>query len=78
MKATFYVEFSQVAKAKVTPIAHHGDEFVHVLDGKLEVNCEGTVVVLEAGDSLYLDGRIPHSYRSLTRKRTRAIMVVAE
>lgn len=73
-----YVEFSQVAKAKVAPLSHHGDEFVHVLEGKLEVTYEGDVVVLEAGDSVYLDARIPHAYRSLTKKRTRAIMVVTE
>ena len=73
-----YVEFSQMAKGKVVPMSHHGDEFIHVLEGKLEVGYEDTVVVLDAGDSLYLDGRIPHSYRSLTKKRTRAIMVVAE
>ena len=73
-----YMEFSQMAKGKVVPMSHHGDEFIHVLEGKLEVGYEDTVVVLDAGDSLYLDGRIPHSYRSLTKKRTRAIMVVAE
>lgn len=73
-----YVEFSQVAKSKAAPLSHHGDEFIHVLEGKLEVNYEDTVVVLDAGDSLYLDGRIPHSYRSLTKKRTRALMVIAE
>ncbi len=73
-----YVEFSQVAKSKVAPMSHHGDEFIHVLEGRLEVNYEDTVVVLDAGDSIYIDGRIPHSYRSLTKKRTRALMVIAE
>jgi transcriptional regulator with XRE-family HTH domain len=73
-----YVEFSQMAKGKVVPMSHHGEEFIHVLEGQLEVNYEDTVVVLDAGDSLYLDGRIPHSYRSLTKKRTKALMVIAE
>ncbi|MFQ6671759.1 MAG: helix-turn-helix domain-containing protein [Candidatus Tectimicrobiota bacterium] len=73
-----YVEFSQVAKGKLAPLAHPGEEFIHVLEGQLEVSYDETVVVLEAGDSLYLDGRISHSYRSLTKRRTRAIMVIAE
>jgi transcriptional regulator with XRE-family HTH domain len=73
-----YVEFSQVAKDKVTPLSHHGEEFIYVLEGQLEVLYENSSVSLEPGDSLYLDARIPHGYRSLTKKRTRAIMVVAE
>jgi transcriptional regulator with XRE-family HTH domain len=73
-----YVVLSQVAKDKISPLAHHGDEFIYVLEGQMEVTYEDTVFVLEAGDSLYLDARVPHGYRSLSRKRTRAIMVVVE
>lgn len=73
-----YVEFSPAARAKVSTLSHHGDEFIHILEGKLEVIYDDNTIVLQAGDNLYLDGRIPHAYRSLTRKRTRAIMIVAE
>lgn len=73
-----YVEFSQVARDKVTALTHHGEEFVHVLEGQLEVLYNDTIIVLEEGDNLYLDGRIPHGYRSLTKKRSRALMVVTE
>jgi transcriptional regulator with XRE-family HTH domain len=73
-----YVEFSAVARDKVSTITHHGDEFIHVLEGELEVIYHDTSVVLNAGDNLYLDGRIPHAYRSLTKKRTKAIMVISE
>lgn len=74
----FFVEFSQVAKDKLNLLSHHGDEFVYVLEGELEVIYEETSFVLDPGDSLYLDARVPHGYRSLTKKLTRAIMVVAE
>jgi transcriptional regulator with XRE-family HTH domain len=73
-----YVEFSPAARAKVSTLSHHGDEFIHILEGKLEVIYDDNTIVLQAGDNLYLDGRIPHAYRSLTKKRTRAIMIVAE
>lgn len=73
-----YVEFFQVAKDKVSLLTHHGDELVYVLEGELEVLFNETTFVLNAGDSIYLDSRIPHGYRSLTKKRTRAIMVLAE
>lgn len=73
-----HVEFSPVAKDKVTTMTHHGEEFIHVLEGELEVIYDDTTVVLKEGDNLYLDGRIPHAYRSLTKKRTKAIMIIAE
>lgn len=74
----YYVEFTQIAKGKVNLLTHHGDEFIYVLEGQLEVTYDTSVLALEVGDSLYLDGRIPHGYRSLTRKHTKAIMVVTE
>ncbi len=73
-----FVEFSQIAKDRVNPLGHHGDEFIYVLEGQLEVLYDDTSFVLDPGDSLYLDARVPHGYRSLTKKRTRAIMVLAE
>lgn len=73
-----YVEFSQISKDRVSPLSHHGDEFVYVLEGQLEIIYDETPFVLDAGDSIYLDARVPHSYRSLTKKRTKAIMVIAE
>ena len=33
-----YVEFNRVAKDKVTLLSHHGDEFIHVLEGELPIN----------------------------------------
>lgn len=74
----YFVEFSQVAKDKLDLLSHHGDEFIYVLEGQLEVIYEETSFVLDPGDSLYLDARVSHGYRSLTKKRTKAIMVVAE
>lgn len=73
-----FVEFSSAARGKATTLSHHGDEFIHVLEGELEVIYNEATIVLQAGDNMYLDGRIPHAYRSLSKKRTRAIMVVAE
>jgi transcriptional regulator with XRE-family HTH domain len=73
-----FVEFSPLAKNKVTPLAHHGDEFIYLLDGQLEVIYDDDTFILDSGDSLYLDGRVPHGYRSLSKKRARALMVLAE
>lgn len=44
---------------------HPGEEFLYVLEGKLEFRCGDTIVVLEEGDSLYFDSVVPHGYRGI-------------
>lgn len=50
---------------------HHGQEFVYVLDGELElttfVGDEQVKDILRPGDSCYLDSSVPHLLRGQTR-----------
>lgn len=44
---------------------HRGEEFVHVLEGSLALEIEGSEPrVLEAGDSAYYSGERPHLFRN--------------
>jgi len=40
---------------------HHGEECMLVLEGRVSVACADHRVVLEAGDSCHIDGRVPHA-----------------
>lgn len=53
------------------PARHEGEEFVHVLAGRVELTVEDETVVLEAGDSAYYRADVPHSFRNLGRGRAR-------
>lgn len=44
---------------------HRGEEFLYMLEGKLEFRCGDSIVILEEGDSLYFDSVIPHGYRGI-------------
>lgn len=44
---------------------HSGEEFLYVLDGKLEFCYGDNRVILEEGDSLYFDSIVPHGYRGI-------------
>ena len=50
---------------------HHGEEFIYVLEGQLEVTTYAeerqVTEVLRPGDSCYLDASVPHFVRGLTR-----------
>lgn len=55
---------------------HEGQEFMHVLQGRVEWQIGHERVVLEPGDSLYLDSRIPHRVRGVDGTATALIVVV--
>ncbi len=44
---------------------HHGQEFIYVLKGKLEIRIGKDIVVLEPEDCMYFDSRQPHALRGL-------------
>lgn len=44
---------------------HDGEEFMYVLKGRVEWQAGGEKLVLETGDSIYFDARLPHRGRSL-------------
>lgn len=58
------------------PIAHDGQEFVYVLEGRVELLHDGKRSTLGPGDSAYLDATRPHLFRALGDKPSRAIGVV--
>lgn len=44
---------------------HDGEEFVHVLEGRVELTvASGEPIVLEPGDSAYYRSDVPHSFRN--------------
>jgi transcriptional regulator with XRE-family HTH domain len=49
----------------VDPTRHDGEEFIHVLEGRLELTVAGgDPLVLETGDSAYYRSDAPHSFRN--------------
>jgi DNA-binding transcriptional MerR regulator/mannose-6-phosphate isomerase-like protein (cupin superfamily) len=44
--------------------SHHGEEFLHVIRGELEIVIAGQKHLLRAGDSLYFDSSMPHEWKN--------------
>jgi len=55
---------------------HEGEEFLFVLKGRVEFEVRGEKWVLEEGDSLYLDSKLPHKGRSLGGGEAKALVVI--
>ncbi len=73
---SFYAEFPANAPAS-EPHRHGSAEFIYVLSGALAVLLDGEETVLDAGDAMYFDSRVPHSYRSEGADACTALVVAA-
>lgn len=55
---------------------HEGEEFVYVMEGRLEFIYGDETHVLEEGDHVYFDCCIPHSGRSLGKTKATLMVVI--
>lgn len=72
----FLVEFPPQDTSQMVFVSHEGEEFLHLLDGRLEFRSTDRVEVLEPGDSIYFESDVSHSFRCLGDQPARAIVVV--
>jgi quercetin dioxygenase-like cupin family protein len=70
------VEFQPLDTGDMVFTNHEGEEFVFVLEGRLEFRTDDRVEILQPGDTLYFESDINHSFRSLDENPARAIAVV--
>ncbi len=55
---------------------HEGEEFVYVLEGKVEVQVADEVSVLKKGAALHFNSNLPHTLKNLSPKETKLLVVV--
>ncbi|RCW28745.1 XRE family transcriptional regulator [Ciceribacter lividus] len=72
----FYAEFPADAPPS-EPHRHGSAEFIYVLSGRLAVDVDGEENVLHAGDAMYFDSSVPHSYRREGAVACKALVVTA-
>ena len=58
------------------PVAHYGEEFVFVFDGKIEITAGDFIHKLGAGDSIYLPAGMPYKWRNTGKETAEMIRVV--
>ena len=56
--------------------SHEGEEFVHVLEGEIEIEYGKDLHVLGAGDSIYYDSIVPHQLRAHGSAQAKILAVV--
>lgn len=61
----FIVEIDPLDENEIPFNNHRGEEFLFLLDGKMEFRSSGQSVILNEGDCIYFDSGIPHGLRGL-------------
>lgn len=56
--------------------SHTGQEFQLVLEGRMLVNIDGKELILNEGDSLYFNSKLPHGMKALDGKTVRFLAVI--
>lgn len=74
---SYLADFQLLELEKLRPHHHPGSEFVHVMKGKLALKIGGEDYELDAGDSIYFDSGVPHTYRRIGKAPCRALVVTA-
>lgn len=76
--SSYFVEFESTSGDVVErpPHSHDRFEFIYLLCGELEIRYGNDQVArIQAGDSVYFDSTVPHSYGRVGSKACKAILV---
>lgn len=73
------VPYDSVADSKDIELnMHNGQELDYILEGKLKVNVDGHIAVLEQGDSIYYNSSRPHGMVATDGKPCKFLAIVMQ
>jgi transcriptional regulator with XRE-family HTH domain len=72
----FLVTLEPNAGSGTNPIVHTGHEFVYCLTGRIVYTIEDHAFLLEPGDSLLFEPRLPHRWQNVDARPSQALLVL--
>jgi transcriptional regulator with XRE-family HTH domain len=72
----FAVKLEPKAYSGDTPILHTGIEFVYCLEGCVSYEVDGQTFILDPGDSLLFEARLPHRWRNAGNTPSRSLLLL--
>lgn len=71
----FYAEFEATESEKPPTHHHPGVELLYLISGKLQLSIGSELYTLAAGDAVYFDSAVRHSYRGLGKNLCSGVIV---
>lgn len=72
----FIVEIEPTSESDYKLSSHEGEEFMYVLEGRIEINYGKEVYQLEQGDSIYLDSIVAHNVHAVANEKAKLLAIV--
>lgn len=72
----FLIDIEPSAHSDYKLSSHEGEEFIYVLQGKVEINYGKEVFLLNEGDSIYLDSVVAHNVHAAANQKAKILGVV--
>jgi transcriptional regulator with XRE-family HTH domain len=72
----FMIDIEPSAHSDYKLSSHEGEEFIYVLQGKIEINYGKEVYLLNEGDSINLDSIVAHNVHSAANQKAKILGVV--
>ena len=70
------VTLQPLANSGPQPIVHTGYEFVYCIEGRLTYTVEDQIYLLEPGDSLLFESRLPHRWQNIDNAPSHSLLVL--
>ncbi len=72
----FVVEIEPAEPSNYMLSSHEGEEFIYVMEGRVEVNYGKDIFLLDAGDSIYMDSVVVHNVHAADNKPAKILAVL--
>jgi len=72
----FLIEFPPQQTDEMIFMSHDGEEFMYIMEGTVEFRTVDRVEILGAGDSIYFESDLSHSFRCISDKPAKALAAV--
>lgn len=72
----FLIKVPPKSGEEMVETSHRGQEFIYVLEGRLELRMNGEPLIVEPGDSVYFNSETPHALRGLDGKEVKFLDVI--
>jgi len=72
----FIVEIEPAKDSDYKLSSHEGEEFIFVMQGKVEINYGKEIYILNEGDSIYLDSVVAHNVHAANEQAAKLLAVI--
>ncbi len=72
----FLIDIEPSAHSDYKLSSHEGEEFIYVMQGKVEINYGKETYLLNEGDSIYLDSIVAHNVHAAENQKAKVLGVV--